>query len=174
MRIIAGRFRSRKLKAPTGSTVRPTPDRLRETLFNVLAAEIEGTVFLDAYAGTGAVGFEALSRGAKHVILFERDSAAMEVIRENIAALKVDGEITAVRGRATALYARYTAEIAFVDPPYDLVREYDASMNALEATECCLVIAQHTSRLTLEESYGAFRRYRVLRQGDNCLSFYSK
>ena len=174
MRIIAGRFRSRKLKALAGSTVRPTPDRLRESLFNVLAPEIEDAVFLDAYAGTGAVGFEALSRGAKRVVLFERDAAAMAVIKDNIAALGVNREVTALQGRATALYSRWSADIAFVDPPYELISEYTGSLAALSETSCRLVIAQHASRTALEDAYGSYRKYRTLRQGDNSLSFYSK
>ena len=82
MRIIAGEFRSRKLKSVPGLDVRPTPDRLREALFNVLAPRLPGSIFLDAYAGSGAVGLEALSRGAKRVVLIEKKQAALEVIRK--------------------------------------------------------------------------------------------
>lgn len=174
MRIIAGEFRSRKLRTLAGASVRPTPDRLREALFNVLAPEIEGAVFLDAYAGSGAVGFEALSRGADHVIFFERSAAAMTVIHENAAVLGVAGRITAIRGSAPSLYGRHPAGIVFVDPPYDLTRAYDQSLDALALTSCRLAIAQHPSRLLLTDERGALRKYRVLRQGDNSLSFYSR
>lgn len=173
MRIIAGEFRSRKLKSVPGLDVRPTPDRLRESLFSVLAPRIEGSIFLDAYAGSGAVGIEALSRGAKRVILIEKDRTAIEVIRENIAMLGVQARVNVVRGQASVLLPNYPATIAFIDPPYDLEDEYGASINALAATECPLIIAQHTSRLTLAESYASLKKYRVLKQGDNSLSFYS-
>ena len=173
MRIIAGQYRSRKLKSVPGLDVRPTPDRLRETLFNVLAPYIAGTVFLDAYAGSGAVGMEALSRGASRVILIERKKAAIEVIRENVASLGIGREITIVRGQAAMLLPNYSADIAFIDPPYELEAEYTTSLHALAGTPCELAIAQHASRLTLADEYGRLRKTRVLKQGDNSLSFFS-
>ncbi len=172
MRIIAGRFRSRVLKTVAGLAVRPTPDRLREAMFNVLGLEVEGRAFLDAYAGSGAVGFEALSRGARHVILIEKSPAALAVIRENVQSLGVGEEVSVLRGSAARLLGTVTAEIAFVDPPYEQVNQYESSLLALSETACELAIAQHPSRLTLEESYGQLQRDRVLRQGDNSLSFY--
>ncbi len=173
MRVIAGEYRSRKLKSVPGLDVRPTPDRLRETLFNVLAPRIAGSVFLDAYAGSGAVGIEALSRGAGRVILIERKHAAIEVIRENLASLGIGREISVVRGQASVLLANYPADIAFLDPPYELEAEYTASLHALASTPCELAIAQHAARLTLAEQYGRLQKTRVLKQGDNSLSFYS-
>ena len=173
MRVIAGEFRGRKLKSVPGLDVRPTPDRLREALFNVLAPRIEGSVFLDAYAGSGAVGIEALSRGARRVILIEKSRTAIEVIRENVATLGVQSQVSIVRGQASVLLPNHPATIAFIDPPYALENEYGASLNALAGTRCPLVIAQHTSRLTLAEGYGSLKKYRVLKQGDNSLSFYS-
>jgi 16S rRNA (guanine(966)-N(2))-methyltransferase RsmD len=174
MRVIAGRFRSRKLKTIPGATVRPTPDRLREALFNVLASRIPGTVFLDAYAGSGAVGIEALSRGAKRVILIERKAAAIAVIRENLASLSIAQEVTVARGNASVLLPNYSAEIAFIDPPYEQINEYAEALLALSGTECGLVIAQHASRVSLEKQYGALVKTRVLKQGDNSLSFYER
>src|SRR5579884_3635994 len=112
MRIIAGRFRSRKLNPVPGLHVRPTPDRLREALFNVLQTRIEGTVFLDAYAGTGAVGIEALSRGASRVVLIEKRADALAVLRENVHSLGITSEVTVVRGAATALLQNYPCDIA--------------------------------------------------------------
>ncbi|HZQ52480.1 MAG TPA: 16S rRNA (guanine(966)-N(2))-methyltransferase RsmD [Bryobacteraceae bacterium] len=173
MRVIGGRFRSRRLKSIPGLGVRPTPDRLREALFNVLAPRIEGTRFLDAYAGTGAVGIEALSRGAKHVTLIESHRQALEAIRENVTALQIGkDEITVVRGSAAVLLGNYPADIAFVDPPYDQEKQYGESLVALSNARCPLVIAQHASRLALEDRYGELVKARVLRQGDNSLSFY--
>ncbi len=172
MRIIAGRFRSRVLKTVPGLAVRPTPDRLREAMFNVLGGDVEGRTFLDVYAGSGAVGLEALSRGARHVMLMEKSPAALAVIRENVAALGVQSEVTVLRGSAARLLETVQAEIAFVDPPYEQVSQYGSSLLALSGTACELAIAQHPSRLELEEAYGNLRRQRILRQGDNSLSFY--
>ncbi len=174
MRIIAGRFRSRKLKAVDGTPVRPTPDRLRETLFDILAPQIEGSTFLDAYAGSGAVGLEALSRGAKHVVLIENSAAAMSIIRDNLAALQVEKEVTAIRGKATALLAKFPCDLAFIDPPYVLTSDYERSLNLLDGSICRLAIAQHSSRFQLRDRYGHLAKARVVRQGDNSLSFYSR
>jgi 16S rRNA (guanine(966)-N(2))-methyltransferase RsmD len=173
MRIIAGEYRSRKIKSVPGLEVRPTPDRLREALFNVLAPRIAGTIFLDAYAGCGAVGIEALSRGASRIILIEKKGAAVEVIRENLASLGIGREANVIRGQASLLIRNYPADIAFIDPPYELEAEYTASLDALGETPCELAIAQHASRLTLADEYGRLRKTRVLKQGDNSLSFYS-
>lgn len=174
MRIIAGRFRSRVLKTVPGLAVRPTPDRLREAMFNVLAGQVEGRTFLDAFAGSGAVGLEALSRGARHVILMEKSSAALAVIRENVRTLDVQTEVTILRGSAARLLGDASADIAFVDPPYEQVNQYATSMLALAQKGCDLAIAQHPSRLALEDAYGDLERQRVLRQGDNSLSFYKR
>lgn len=172
MRVIAGRFRSRKLKSVPGTAVRPTPDRLREALFNVLAARIGGTIFLDAYAGTGAVGIEALSRGAKCAILLERNRSALVTIRDNLESLGIAQEALVVAGSAASLLPQYRADIVFLDPPYEKVKEYTASLLALSPIRPPLVIAQHATRFALEDRYGALEKTRVLRQGDNSLSFY--
>lgn len=172
MRVIAGRFRSRRLKSVPGLSVRPTPDRLREALFNVLAPRLPGTTFLDAYAGSGAVGIEALSRGAKHAILIERSAKALAVLRENVSTLGLKDEATVVRGSAAVLLHNYPCDIAFLDPPYEQADEYADSLNALSSTQVRLVIAQHPSRMLLAENYGRLNKARLLRQGDNSLSFY--
>jgi 16S rRNA (guanine(966)-N(2))-methyltransferase RsmD len=172
MRVIAGRFRSRNLKSVPGLAVRPTPDRLREALFNVLAPRISGATFLDAYAGSGAVGIEALSRGAKHAVLIEHSAKALETLRDNVVSLDLQNEATVVRGSAPVLLHNYPCDIAFIDPPYEQVDEYAAALAALGATNVQLVIAQHPSRMTLERAYGRLTKVRVLRQGDNSLSFY--
>ena len=172
MRVIAGTYRSRRLKTLPGASIRPTPDRLRETLFNVLAPEIEGTVFLDAYAGSGAVAIEALSRGARHAILFDRNPGAISIIRENLDSLGITGEATVVRGNALTLLPKHSADIIFLDPPYAHPRDYGAALDLLSATSCRLVVAQHDSHLTLPPSAAALKQTRVLRQGSNVLSFY--
>ncbi len=174
MRVIAGRFRSRRLKPVPGMNVRPTPDRLRETLFNILSTRVVDSVFLDAYAGTGAVGIEALSRGAKHAVLIERRSDAIAVLRENVHSLELKKETTVVYGSATVLLPKYPCDIAFIDPPYSEVKEYTSSLTALSATECRLAVAQHSSRLALDDSYGTLTKTRTLKQGDNSLSFFEQ
>jgi 16S rRNA G966 N2-methylase RsmD len=119
------------------------------------------------------VGLEALSRGASRVILIERKHTAIEAIRENLAALGIGREASVVRGQASLLLANYPADIAFIDPPYELELEYSAALNALAGTPCELAVAQHAARDTLAEEYGRLRKTRVLKQGDNALSFYA-
>jgi 16S rRNA (guanine(966)-N(2))-methyltransferase RsmD len=174
MRVIAGEFRSRRLKSLPGLNTRPTPDRLRETLFNVLAAHVPDCVFMDIYAGTGAVGIEALSRGARRAIFIENNRAAVEVIRENLAALSLGKRAEVFTGKAATVLERVHADIAFLDPPYEVSKEYETSMAALEASATALAIVQHSSRFTAQEQYGRLRRYRAIKQGDNCLSFYRR
>jgi 16S rRNA (guanine966-N2)-methyltransferase len=172
MRVIGGEFRSRVLKSVPGLEVRPTPDRLRETLFNILAPRIAGVVFADLYAGTGAVGIEALSRGASRAIFAENSRAAIGVLRENLKSLGVEGRAELRQGKATALIGRITADIVFLDPPYDLHSEYEMALTKLGGVPPALVIVQHDARLKLAQAYGELQQTRVLRQGDNCLSFY--
>ena len=172
MRVIAGEFRSRRLKTLPGLQVRPTPDRLREALFNVLAPRIGGATFLDAYAGTGAVGIEALSRGAAHAIFLEKNSAAVKTIRENLAALGIEDRATVVHNAVAIALAKFQADIYFLDPPYTEPSQYKVALNLLGESKA-LVLAQHDKHHKLEESYGALRRTRQLKQGDNVISFFS-
>lgn len=174
MRVIAGEFRSRRLKTLPGLTTRPTPDRLREALFNVLAPVIDGSEFLDAYAGTGAVGIEALSRGARRCIFVEKNRAAVEVIRENLASLGLANRAEVFTGASLAVLDRVTADIVFLDPPYEKEKEYEAALGSLGESANGLVIVQHSSRTGIAERFGRLERYRVLKQGDNSLSFYQK
>lgn len=174
MRVIAGEFRSRRLKSLSGLATRPTPDRLRETLFDVLAPQIRDSLFIDAYAGTGAVGIEALSRGARRAIFIEKSRAAVEVIRENLAALGLESRAEIFTSKAPSVLARARADIAFLDPPYESSGEYETSMLALDRAATPLVILQHSSRFSPQESYGALHRYRAIKQGDNSLSLYRR
>jgi 16S rRNA (guanine966-N2)-methyltransferase len=173
MRVIAGEFRSRKLKSIPGAATRPTPDRLRETLFDILQTRMEGAAFVDAYAGTGAVGIEALSRGARHAFFLERNRAALEAIRENLAALQLEARATVLAGPVLVTLPRCQADLVFLDPPYELEREYAATLELLAQAPPALTIVQHSVRLPLEDEYGVLRRTRKLKQGDNALSFYS-
>jgi 16S rRNA (guanine966-N2)-methyltransferase len=154
--------------------VRPTPDRLREALFNVLAPRIEGARFVDIYAGTGAVGIEALSRGAAHAIFIESNHAAAKVIRENLRSLGLEARAQVRHARAASILAglQESIDIAFVDPPYRLEQEYERTITLLAERSALLVIAQHATRLTLNAVYGGLTRSRALKQGDNSLSFY--
>jgi 16S rRNA (guanine(966)-N(2))-methyltransferase RsmD len=169
MRVIGGEFRSRRLKSIPGLATRPTPDRLRETLFNVLAPRIEGAVFVDAYAGTGAVGIEALSRGAARCVFLESGRRAVEAIRENLHTLGIEGRASVVAGKVVAALGRQRADIVFLDPPYELTAEYGA---ALEQANAPLAIAQHSVRFDPGDAHGRLRRVQVLKPGDNALSFY--
>jgi 16S rRNA (guanine966-N2)-methyltransferase len=184
MRIIAGTFRSRTLDAPAGLGTRPTSDRLRETLFNVLAPRIAQAAFLDLYAGSGAVGLEALSRGAQSVVFVERAPVALKAMRANLTKLGLTSGFDIESGSASA-YLRRTPnkaegfDIVFLDPPYDAVEEYAASLGQLGKAQTGLlatgsvVIAEHRRRERLEARYGSLLRTRLLEQGDAALSFYA-
>lgn len=171
MRVIGGEFRSRRLETIPGLATRPTPDRLRETLFDILAPRIEGMVFLDAYAGTGSVGIEALSRGARHAIFLERGRAALEVIRRNLGSLGLDARATVLAGPVLATLRRYSADIVFADPPYES-DAYTALLDALAEAARPLAIIQHSVRHDLPDEHLGLKRVRLLKQGDNALSFY--
>ncbi len=183
MRIIAGSYRSRTLTAPPGLSTRPTSDRLRETLFNVLAPRIEGAAFLDLYAGSGAVGIEALSRGAARVEFVERASAALSVLRANLARLGVAEGFRihnqSVGGFLRLLKAGAGFDLVFLDPPYDADREYEATLGLLGGDSVgvlasgALVIAEHRRKEMLQDQYGKLARTRLLEQGDAALSFYA-
>jgi 16S rRNA (guanine966-N2)-methyltransferase len=172
MRVIAGEFRSRRLKSIPGAATRPTPDRMRETLFDILGPRIPGARFLDAYAGTGAVGIEALSRGAAHAWFLERGRAALGVIRENLAALGLEPRATIVTGPVLLTLPRYSMDIAFLDPPYDQECEYAAALATLADMRPAVIVVQHSVRLTLPDPPDALERVRTVKQGDNALTFF--
>jgi 16S rRNA (guanine(966)-N(2))-methyltransferase RsmD len=183
MRVIAGTLRSRTLQAPAGLATRPTSDRLRETLFNVLAPRIEGARFLDLYAGSGAVGIEALSRGAGQVVFVEKAQPAIKVLRANLDRLGLISGFRIISGSAGGYLrnrggdARF--DLVFLDPPYDAVAEYADVLGLLGEDaagvliEGALVIAEHRRKERLEDEYGNLRRARLLQQGDAALSFYA-
>ena len=174
MRVIAGEFRSRVLKSLPGLDVRPTPDRMRESLFSILAPRIGGAVFLDLYAGTGAVGIEALSRGAERAIFVENHQHALDVIRENLKSLGLENRGRIWQGKAAHVISKIgTVDIAFLDPPYPMETEYEKALTALAEDPPRLTVAQHSSRFALAENYGALKRGRVLKQGENSLSFFT-
>jgi 16S rRNA (guanine966-N2)-methyltransferase len=172
MRVIGGEFRSRRLKTLPGMALRPTPDRLRETLFDVLASRIAGAVFMDAYAGSGAVGIEALSRGAARAVFIEKHRGAVEVIRQNLVSLGLASRAEVICAKVHSALPRLRGDIVFLDPPYDAPIEYDTALRLLGESPPPLAIAQHAARLALKDEYGHLRRARLLKQGDNALSFF--
>jgi len=186
MRIIAGKYRSRVLKSSRGMKLRPTSDRLRETLFNILGPQAAGARFVDLYAGTGAVGIEALSRGAAHAVFVEKHAPAAALIRQNLDALGVTTGATvlavdALRG-LEMLAARHAADpawaadIVFLDPPWAEETEYARVLALLGAANFLApgarVIVEHRKKLALPERFGRLRRARLLEQGDAALTFY--
>jgi 16S rRNA (guanine966-N2)-methyltransferase len=187
MRIIAGHYRSRVLEAPAGLSTRPTSDRLRETLFNVLAPRIHGAAFLDLYSGSGAVGLEALSRGAVHVTFVERAPAALKALRSNLDCLGIETGIRIyplnvaafLRPASKAGPKSETYDVVFLDPPYEAAQEYAATLGLLGGAAAsvlapgALVIAEHRRKEPLTESYGCLGRTRLLEQGDAALSFFA-
>ena len=172
MRIIAGKYRHRGLKTLPGRETRPMPDRLREALFNVIAHESEGKTFADLYAGSGAVGIEALSRDAAHSIFVESSAAAVRVIQENLRALGAEPQARVMRATVKDALGELKADIFFLGPPYALVEEYSRTLDTLGESGPNLVIVQHSARHELAGKYGGLRRSRVIQQGSNSLSFY--
>ncbi len=181
MRVIAGKYRSRKLLAPRGLDVRPTSDRLRETLFNVLAPRIEGAVFIDVYAGTGAVGIEALSRGARQVYFIENGKESVAAIRANLASLEITEGYELIQrdaGQALRLLdsQAVVSDLLFLDPPYRMEGAYAEALGFLSDSRllrpASIAVAEHDKHFDPGDRFGALVRYRTLKQGDAVLSFY--
>ena len=187
MRVIAGKYRSRPLQSLRGLDLRPTADRLRETLFDILTAgnpaALEGTVWIDLYAGTGAVGIEALSRGAGMVYFVELSARAAHLIEKNLRSLGIEAgfqimkqdAIRAVNGLNTA---GVEADFVFLDPPYRMEQAYRQTLEAVAASRllkpASVVIAEHQKKFDPGVKAGSLERYRLLRQGDAALSFYRR
>jgi 16S rRNA (guanine(966)-N(2))-methyltransferase RsmD len=195
MRVIAGQYRSRKLQTLSGSALRPTSDRLRETLFNILAPTIENAVFVDLFAGSGAVGIEALSRGARQAIFVENHPSGIALLRRNLQQLGITpGAALTVPAKtfpgtaellpldAEAALERLAArhihpDIVFADPPYADSKAYDAVLEFVGDSGLLAkdgrVIFEHASKRELPPVAGALERTRVVEQGDSTLSFYN-
>ncbi|MGF7179709.1 16S rRNA (guanine(966)-N(2))-methyltransferase RsmD [Tunturiibacter psychrotolerans] len=184
MRVIAGTYRSRQLAAPRGLQTRPTSDRLRETLFNILAPRTVGCHFVDLYAGTGAVGIEAISRGAEHVWFAENAEPALASLRQNLATLKISRGFTLEDRGVGAMLQRLSKltqpiDVVYLDPPYEAEDEYSGTLNFFGSVRGrtilsadSLVIAEHSSKAKLAERYGVLEHTRLLKQGDAALSFF--
>ena len=179
MRVIAGQYRKRNLASLPGTDIRPTADRLRETLFNVLTAgnpeALQGSTWLDLFAGTGAVGIEALSRGARQVRFVESSAAAVGVIRRNLQSLGISSGFEILQCDATRPLAA-GADFVFLDPPYRMPAAYQSTLAWLASSPALtsdnLVIAEHQKRFDPGERFNGLQRYRTLQQGDAALSFY--
>lgn len=182
MRVIAGRYKGRRLAPPTWEGLRPTSDKLRETLFNVLAPRVDGARVLDLFAGTGAVGIEALSRGAAEVVFVERDRRAAALIARNLAHCGIADGCAIIRADAARAVATLAADIARGDrPPFDLVLldpPYDSPMPDLLAAAAALVAPdgvmawEHARRTAAPPEAGRLHRTRDLVAGDSVLTFF--
>ena len=187
MRVIAGHFRGRPLRSLRGLDLRPTSDRLRETLFDVLSAgepeRLAGTIWLDLFAGTGAVGIEALSRGASAVYFVELSKKAAALIHANLKALGIAGGREVLTMDAAAALRRLetrgvACDFCFLDPPYRMQEAYARALELLSRSPLLhaksTVIAEHEKRFDPGDAFGALTRYRTLKQGDAALSFYKQ
>ena len=185
MRVIAGKYRGRPLRSLPGTDIRPTSDRLRETLFNVLTAgnpdALEGSVWLDLFAGTGAVGIEALSRGAKQVYFVDTSAAAAKLIERNLQSLGIVAGYKILREDLSGVLWRLqrehiVADVVFLDPPYRLEHAYEQTLTALAESSLVwamsLVVAEHEKKFDPGAEFGSLRRVRKLVQGNGALSFY--
>jgi 16S rRNA (guanine966-N2)-methyltransferase len=178
VRIIAGRLKGRRLKAPTWNGLRPTSDKLRETLFNILAPRIDGARVLDGYAGTGAIGIEALSRGAAHVTFIDRDQRSVTLIGENLAACQVSQGYTIEAGDLVGVLQRRSTDTPFdvmlLDPPYDITNlsaALDASARHLAADG--LIVLERPTRREPDVPAG-LARVRDVASGDSTLTFLTR
>ena len=181
MRVISGKFRGRRLQSPPGLETRPTSDRVREALFSILRDRVEGARFLDGYAGTGAVGIEALSRGASRCVFVE-SGGSVAVLRGNLEALGVGDEavvLTQSFVKAAAILGRGETpfDIVFLDPPYgpgELLRALRLAATEGFLSPSGILVAQHPTRLELPEAEGRLARARQARYGNTTLSFFSE
>ena len=179
MRVIAGKFKGRNLKSPPSLQVRPTSDRLRETLFNVIAARVPESRFLDLCAGSGAVGIEALSRGAAHVTFVDRSRRSCQLIEANLKLCRAPEEEWDIYcSEATEFVKQWDGDewdVVFLDPPYktDYAQMLKTLGSAKLLTNDGLLVVEHHHKTDLPETVGHLRRTRILKQGDSSLSFYS-
>ncbi len=180
MRVIAGAFRGRKLKGPRGTDLRPTGDRLKETLFDILGSTVVGAVVLDAFGGTGAIGIEALSRGAREVVFVESTAEGNRLIRANMELCGIENGyrillqdvFTAMRFLARQ---EFKANIVFFDPPYSWKPYHDLLQITFTPgllMQPSRVVIEHHRKAAIPESGIRYQRNRIVRQGDQCLSFY--
>lgn len=182
MRVISGLYRGRLLKSPPDNKTRPTSDRLRETLFNVLSPQIDDeTRFLDLCAGTGAIGIEALSRGAAFVTFVDRSKRSCALIEENLDKLEVPEDSTEILGldveNFTGREHKLSWDIAFYDPPYDAdysIVFHEFGYNQTLLGENGILVVEHHTKKQIPDEIGQIRRWRLLKQGETSLSFFER
>jgi 16S rRNA (guanine966-N2)-methyltransferase len=181
MRIIAGELRGRKLRSPRGLDLRPTADRLKQTLFDILGPGVRGAVFLDVFAGTGSIGLEAISRGAGEVVFIECDAEGARLIRQNIELCGVIGGYRLVQQDAFSALRQlarggFSMDVAFLDPPYDF-KPYGDLLDIVFklglAPQGARVVIEHDRCAVLPASGERYHRTRIVRQGSHYLSFFS-
>jgi 16S rRNA (guanine(966)-N(2))-methyltransferase RsmD len=181
MRIIAGLYKSRHLKATPPAGTRPTSDKLRETLFNILGESVRGCTFLDGCAGVGAIGIEAISRGAEAIVFIDESRKVTRMIRENLAELKIERGFSILqmdlkKGLDVCLRDGRAFDIAFIDPPYDREDLYDQALdrfsNKMLLRPGGVLILEASKRCDIAETAGKFKRVRTVTQGDSALMFY--
>lgn len=180
MRVIAGDARGQRLKAPKGSSVRPTADRVKESLFNILRSELAGARVLDLFAGTGSLAIEALSRGATEALLVDSSAISAKLIRDNLRRLGLTRSarviMAPVRRALNSIASQGRPfDIIFLDPPYG--EELLPQTIEIIAREKLLgpsgvIVAEHSTRDALQERYGPLERVDQRRYGDTRLSFY--
>lgn len=181
MRVIAGTHRGRRLRGPTGTAVRPTSDRVREAVFSILGTRVAGSRVLDLYAGTGAVGIEALSRGAEHVTAVESSRQALKLLRQNVADCGLSGRFTVHHQDVEDFLTRADHggpfTIVFADPPYAAAENFATLFHDVTRADLCApdvrLVIEHGAKVTLPAriaSWSCLRRYRY---GDTAVSLYA-
>ena len=182
MRVISGKYRGRRLQGPSGLELRPTGDRLKESLFNILGRHIVDAVVLDAFGGTGAIGIEGLSRGAREAVFIENAVAGYRLIKKNLELCGIEAGYRILQQdvfAALRLLSRqgFRADIVFFDPPYDW-KPYGDLLDLVFGKELVsqpsFVAIEHYRKAGLPDTGDGYRRSRIVRQGDHCLSFYEE
>lgn len=180
MRIIAGRFKGHHLVSFKADHIRPTTDRVKESLFNKFQFEIEGARCLDLFCGTGNLGLEALSRGAQYVIFVEKNPKSILITRGNIEKLRVDtSEYKIINQDVLAFLKKYDGEafdIIFIDPPFTQKMAHDVMLALSESTAFkpgTLIAIESAAQERMDDRYGVFHRYDFREYGDKILSFFT-
>lgn len=180
MRVISGTARGVRLTAPKGLDVRPTLDRVREALFSILGGRVTGARFLDLFAGTGANGIEALSRGAECAVFVENNPLSLRAVEQNLNAAKCAAHARVVRatlpGGLSAAKGYGPFDLVFADPPYRFV-DHDSLFSALTGSgllaQNALIVIEHAAKNELPEAFGNLRQEQTRAYGDTALSFYA-
>ena len=182
MRVIAGVHKGRRLRPPTGLYVRPTSERVREALFSILGAYVEQAHVVDLYSGTGAIGLEALSRGAAHVVFVEHQPSSLQLLRENLKRCGNPAECTVIASEVRRAFQNSDLltwapfHIVFADPPYYTPEEIEPLLSILSnqvlLAESGLVILEHPTRITIPQQIENIRQFRQARYGDTSLTFF--